>query len=111
MSKINEAVGMKNCVTMNGGDKRLVLTFKRRELWKFIGCIISAVTYGKKGHNIWSEIPKPFGKMENPKLRIAFHGNTNLYRVCCAHYHHFYIYTCHSTILSYTTLFISWMFL
>ena len=64
MVKMNEAVGMKNCVAINGGWKRLVCTFKSQELCKCIGCIILAVTYGKKGHKLWSEIPKSFGKME-----------------------------------------------
>ena len=40
-----------------------------------------------------------------------FRGNTDLYKVCCNHYCHFYIYACHWIILSYTTLFIYWMFL
>ena len=66
---MNEAVGIKNRVTMNGGGKRLVRTFKRQEFWKCIGFILSAVTYGKKGHKLWSEISKRFGKMKNPKLR------------------------------------------
>ena len=48
MSKMNEAVGINNRVTMNGGGKRLVCPFKRKELWKCIGCILSAVTYGNK---------------------------------------------------------------
>ena len=64
MAKINEAVGMKNYVTINGGKKRLVSPFKIQEFWKFIGCVLSEVTYGKKEHNLWSEIPKSFGKME-----------------------------------------------
>ena len=49
---MNEAVGMKNCVTMNGGGKRLVLPFKRQECCKCIGCIILVVTYGKKVHKL-----------------------------------------------------------
>ena len=53
MEKMNEAVGMNNCVTINGGGRRLVRTFKSQELWKCIGCIISEVTYGKKGHKLW----------------------------------------------------------
>ena len=46
MSKMNEAVGMNNSVTMNGGVKRLVRRFKSLEFWKLIDCIISALTYG-----------------------------------------------------------------
>ena len=95
MKKTNEAVGMKNRVTMNGGWKLLVRPFKGQELWKCIGCILSEVTYGKKGHKLWSEVPKYFGKYENPKLQRDVRGNTDLYKVCCAHYCHFYIYACH----------------
>ena len=95
MEKMNEAVGMKNRFTMNGGRKRLISPFKRQGFWKFIGCILSTVTYGNKGQNIWSEIPKAFGNMENPKLRRDVRVNTDLYKVCCAHYCNFYIYACH----------------
>ena len=92
---MNEAVGMKNCVTMDGGGKRLVRPFKRQEFWKCIGCILSAVKYGKKGHKLWSEIPKASSRMTTPKIRRYVRGNTDLYEVCCAHYCHFYIYACH----------------
>ena len=50
--KINEAVGMKNDFTMDGGGKGLVCTFKRQEFWKCIGCGISTVTYVKKLHKL-----------------------------------------------------------
>ena len=102
---------MNNCVTTNGGGKRLVRPFKRQELWKCIGCILSAVTYGKKLHKLWSEVSKYFCNMETPKLQIDVRGNTDLYKVCCAHYCYFYIHDSHLIILYYTTLFISWMFL
>ena len=95
IAKTNEAVCMKNRFTSNGGGKLLVRPFKRQEFWKCIGCIILAVNYGNKGHNIWSEVPKCFSKYENPKLRRDVCGNTNLYKVCCAHYRHFYIYACY----------------
>ena len=78
MGKMNEAVGMENRVTMNGGGKRLVRPFKSQEFWKYIGCIISEDIYGKKGHTLWSEIPKSFVMMENPKLRRDVRGNTDL---------------------------------
>ena len=45
------------------------------------------------------------------KLQRDFCRNTNLYKVCCDQYRHFYIYAFHWIILSCTTLFISWMFL
>ena len=92
---MNEAIGMKNLVTMNGGWERLVFRFKRQEFWKYISCIILAVTYGKKGKNICIEIPKYFGNVKKPKLRRDVIGNTNLYKVCCDIYRNFYIYACH----------------
>ena len=95
IEKMNEVVCMNNLVTKNGGRKRSVCPFKRQEFYKCIVCIISAVTYGKKGRKLWSEVPKSFGKYVNPKLRRDFCGNTDLYKVCCAHYRHFYIYACH----------------
>ena len=60
MEKMNEAVCMKNRFKSNGGGKRLVRPFKRKELWKCIGCILLAVTYGNKGHKLWSEVPNYF---------------------------------------------------
>ena len=68
MAKMNEAVGTNNCIMMDGGGKRLVSHFKSQEFWKCIGCIILAVTYGKKGHKLWIEIPKYSVRMASPKL-------------------------------------------
>ena len=95
MEKMNEAVCMKNRVSSNGGGKRQVKKSKRQEFWKCIGCILSAVNYGKKGRKLWSEVPKCFGKYENPTLQRDVCGTTNLYKVCYAHYLHLYIYACH----------------
>ena len=89
---MNEAVTMKNRVTLNGGGKRQVKKFIRQEFWKCIGCILSAVNYGKKGSNLWSEVSKGVGKHENQTLRRDVCGTTDLYKVCCAHYSHLYIY-------------------
>ena len=102
---MNEAVGIKSRYTMNGGGKWLVRPFKRQEFWKFIGCILSAVTYGKKVHKLFSDIPKASCSMAPPKLRRDVCGNTDLYKVCCYHYRHSYIYACHLIILSYTIFF------
>ena len=52
MANMNEEVGMKNHLPMDGGGKRLVSTFKRQEFRKCIGCVLSAVTYGNKGKNL-----------------------------------------------------------
>ena len=48
MEKMNEAVDMKNFFTMDGGGKRVVRPFNRKEFCKFISCILSAVTCVKK---------------------------------------------------------------
>ena len=40
MSKINEAVVMKNRFTVYGGGKRLVGPFKRQDFWECVGCIL-----------------------------------------------------------------------
>ena len=77
MEKMNEAVCMKNCVTLNGGGKRQVKKFKRQEFWKYIGCILSSVTYGKKVRKIWSGVPKGFVQYENLTLRRDVRGTTD----------------------------------
>ena len=92
MEKTNEAVTMKNRVTLNGGGKCQVKKFTRQEFWKCIGCILSAVTYGKKGHNLWSEVSKGFGKHENQTLRRDVCGTTDLHKVCCALIRHLFFY-------------------
>ena len=79
--KMNEAVGMKNHSTMNGGGKRLVCTFNSQDFCKCIGYILLVVTYGKKGHKIWSEIIKYSGKVAPTKLQRDVLGNINLYKV------------------------------
>ena len=48
MEKMIEAVVINNRFTMDWGWKRLVSPFKRQKFCKCIGCVISAVTYGKK---------------------------------------------------------------
>ena len=83
---------MKNCVTLNGGGKRQVKKFTRQEFWKCIGCILSAVTYGKKGRNLWSEVSKGVGKHDNLTLRRDFRGPADLYKVCCAPIRHLFFY-------------------
>ena len=50
---MNVAVGEKNCLDVSGGGIRLVHPFRRQEYWKCFGCILLAVTYGKKGHDVW----------------------------------------------------------
>ena len=52
MEKINQAVGEKNRLDISGGKIWLVHPFRRQEFWKCIRCVLSAVTYVNKGHNI-----------------------------------------------------------
>ena len=48
MKKMNEAVGTKNHLKMNGEGEKIVCPFRRQEIWKCIGCVLSEVTYRKK---------------------------------------------------------------
>ena len=83
MEKMNEAVTMNNPVTLNGGGKRQVKKFTRQEFWKCIGCILSAVTYGKRGCKLWSEVSKCVGKHENLTLQspISFWSQCHIPKV------------------------------
>ena len=63
-----EAVGMNNHITISGRKKRLVCNFRTHEFWECIGCVLLAVTYGKKVHKLWSENPKSFGNKESNKI-------------------------------------------
>ena len=81
MEKI-EVVTMKNRVTLNGGGKRQIKKFTRQEFWKCIVCILLAVTYGKKGRKLWSEVSNGFGKYDNLTLRRDVRGTTKLHKVC-----------------------------
>ena len=90
-------VGMKNRILVSGGKKqlRLVCHFTRQELWKCIGFIILEVTYGMKGHNIWSEITRTFGKKRPTKLHRDVCGNKDIHKICCVLYHPYYCYAHH----------------
>ena len=54
---------------------------------------------------------KNAGKMAPNKLKRDVCGDTDLYKVCCDLYSTFCIYACHWIILSYTTFFISLIYL
>ena len=53
MGKTNKAVGEKNYLDKSWDSKRLVHYFTNNEFCKYIGCFLSAVTYGKKLHRLW----------------------------------------------------------
>ena len=55
-SKTNEDVVDKNRIDKLRGKRCLTCHFSKKEFYKFIRCVLLAVTYGNKGHNIWGEI-------------------------------------------------------
>ena len=108
MAKVNGMVGTKNCILMSGGKKRLwlVRNCTRQEFCKLIGCILSIVTYGMKGHKIWSETHRNVGNNPCNKLHRDVCENTYIHKICCVLYCTYYYYVFHLIILSYTTSFI-----
>ena len=86
---------MKNRLMMGRVGKCIVCPFRKKELCKCIGYVLSKFSYGKKGHKLWSEIPKDFGNKPPTEIQIYVCGNTNLYKVCCDLYRTFYIYDFH----------------
>ena len=95
MKNVNVAVGEKNCLDLSVEKRQLVHPFRRQECWKFIGCILSAVTYGKKGHNIWGGAQISVDKQELTKSYRYVCRNTDLLRVLCGIYRPQYCYACH----------------
>ena len=79
MKNMNKSFGMKNCLDISGRKKQLCCTFISQCLWKYVGCVLLAVTYGKKGKNIWRKTKKYFGKKERTKLHRYVRGNTYLF--------------------------------
>ena len=101
MAKTNLAVGENNCLDNYGGKKWLVCSFRSHELWKYIGCIISTVNYGNKGHNIWGETQIYVDKKIQNKLHRDVCEKTDLLKVRCDLYRSCY---CHAfQILFYLT--------
>ena len=95
MEAMNLAVGEKNRIDNYGGKKRLVCPFRRQEFCKFIGCIISVITYGKKGHKIWGETQIFVVKKAQDKLHKDVSGKTDLLKVRCDLYCPHSCYDCH----------------
>ena len=71
---------MKSHVTVVEVGKQIVCPFRMKEFWKCIGCVLLAVTYGKKVHKLQSELPKYSGKIAPTKLQRDVCGNTDLYK-------------------------------
>ena len=93
--KMNKAVREKNRLDKFGWKKQLVRPFRRQELWKCIGCILSEVTFGKKGHKLWGETQIFIGKKAQTKLHRDICLKTYLQRVRCVIYHPHYCYDFH----------------
>ena len=74
MEKKYEMVSMKNLLIMSGGKKRLVCNFTGQEFWKCIGCLLLAVTYSKKVHNLWIETPKQLVRIHQLNYKEMFVG-------------------------------------
>ena len=53
LGKINEYVSEKNQHQHKYGKTRDIMTFSKKYFWKFTGCIILVVNYGKKGYILW----------------------------------------------------------
>ena len=49
---MNEEAEKRNRHHKATGKRRLVRFFSINEFWKYIGCILSAVKFGKKGHTL-----------------------------------------------------------
>ena len=43
--KMNEAFGMNNYVTVDGGGKQMVCPFRIQDFWECIGCLLSTFIY------------------------------------------------------------------
>ena len=88
--KTNLAVGKKNRLDKSRGKKRLFHPFRRKELWKCIGCILSEFTYGKKGHKIWGETHIFVANKAQTKLLRDVSGKKYIKKVrfdiYCPHY-------------------------
>ena len=104
MSKMNEVVDEHNRLDKCGGKRWLVWHFSNKEFWKYIGCIVLAVTYGKKGHIIWGETHTSDANKAWSPIDINVLGTTGLLKVCCDLYRYHYSSLCHWNILSYNTL-------
>ena len=92
MVKMDEAIGDKNCLGKLRGKKRSVSHFKNIEFWKYIRCILSAVTYEIKGHQLWGEIEKSVRKKWKTTIHRYVNEITYLTTLCCYLYSHHYCY-------------------
>ena len=89
---MNLVVGDKNCPDNSGGKKRFVYPFRGNNFWKCIWYILSAVTYGKKGHKIWGKTKIYVSKKAHTKLHRDVSEKTDLLReifyLYCPHYYY-----------------------
>ena len=93
--KINEAVGENNLLDKSKGRGEIVFHFTNNYLCAFIGCILSTVTYGIKGHQIWLKTETSVSNKNRTPIQVDFHGKTYLLKVLCYLYRLRYCYTFH----------------
>ena len=92
-------------ISLGGGNGQFIIT--RNKFWKCIGCLLSAVNYGVKGHQIWIKIETYFSKKGITPSHIDIHEKIHLLKVGCYIYRPRYCYDCHE--LFYHTLFHSFI--
>ena len=68
LGKMNESVCDQNLLQQESRKTWAIKFFPKNEPWKFIGCILLTVTYGKKGYRIWEKVTyiKKQEQMANP---------------------------------------------
>ena len=93
MSKINQKSGEINCHQKIAGKIRLLQKLSSNSLWKYIGSVLLAYTYGKKEYMISSSTTiKELGK-ETGKIDKDIQGKPNLLKAS------FSVYFLHYTLL------------
>ena len=72
-----------NCLDKLGGKRCLVCHFSKKDFWKCIGLILSAVNYGNKGQNILGETKAYVNKRAQTPIHSYACGNKDLLKVHC----------------------------
>ena len=95
MANINEAVFMKNCVTMNGGGKWLVHPLKGKSSGNVLVVFYMQLPMVRKYTSFGVNYQNILVSMKILNYEEMFVETPIYIKVCCAHYRHFYIYACH----------------
>ena len=86
LSKMNEEVDERNRHHKATGKRQSVQKFSNNDFWKYIGCIISAFTYGKEGYTIWKSTTRRDGCKAACKIDREVRGKIDLLKVSCTLY-------------------------